>query len=79
MEVIEYGLGGFDSTKPNGNVVNVITVPDPPPLPPSPVDVLQAQIDALTSTLVTKAVLTEKDATDIGAALPADVALPLGP
>jgi len=27
-EIITYGLGGYDSTKPNNNIVEVVEVPD---------------------------------------------------
>jgi len=28
---ITYGLGGYDATKPNGNIVLIEDLPDPPP------------------------------------------------
>lgn len=30
MQVVEYGIGGYDPAKPNNNVVNTITIPDTP-------------------------------------------------
>lgn len=32
-ENVVYGLGGFDPSKPNNNIVSVEEVPDPPPPP----------------------------------------------
>ena len=31
MERVTYGVGGFDPSKPNNNIVSVEEIPDPPP------------------------------------------------
>jgi hypothetical protein len=33
MKLIAYGVGGFDPTKPNNNIIEEIEVPDPEPTP----------------------------------------------
>ena len=33
MKYVTYGLGGYDPTKPNGNIVEEGWLPDPPPEP----------------------------------------------
>lgn len=33
MQVITFGIGGFDPSKPNNNIVSVEEVPDPPAQP----------------------------------------------
>jgi hypothetical protein len=33
MRKITYGLGGFDPTKPNNNIIEEIELPDPEPTP----------------------------------------------
>lgn len=33
MKTIVYGLGGYDSTKPNNNIVEEIEIPNPPQQP----------------------------------------------
>lgn len=30
MKIISYGLGGYDPTKPNNNIVEEYEIPDPP-------------------------------------------------
>ena len=31
MKVSEYGIGGFDPSKPNNNIIAEYDIPDPPP------------------------------------------------
>jgi hypothetical protein len=33
MQYIRYGLGGFDPSKPNNNIIEEIELPDPEPTP----------------------------------------------
>jgi hypothetical protein len=33
VKTITYGIGGFDSTKPNNNIIEETEVPDPEPTP----------------------------------------------
>ena len=33
MKTITYGLGGFDPTKPNNNIIEETELPDPEPTP----------------------------------------------
>jgi hypothetical protein len=33
MKSIAYGVGGFDPTKPNNNIVEEVELPDPEPTP----------------------------------------------
>jgi len=42
MRITTYGLGGFDPTKPDNNIVEVIEVPDEPAAPLDPVGSLAA-------------------------------------
>jgi hypothetical protein len=28
MQIITYGLGGYDQTKPNDNIIEIIDIPD---------------------------------------------------
>ncbi|HSG62329.1 MAG TPA: hypothetical protein VLA24_12950 [Pseudomonadales bacterium] len=44
--ITTYGLGGYDPTKPNNNIVEQyeVEIPDPEP---TDIELLQAQIDAL--------------------------------
>lgn len=53
MRVVTYGIGGFDPSKPNDNVVSVEEVPDPPETPTTDdrLAVLEAQNAALLSAL----------------------------
>ena len=48
--VVTYGLGGYDPTKPNNNVVEDYEVPDGPPTPLDPVGAL-ATLLAVTEVL----------------------------
>lgn len=32
-QIITYGIGGYDETKPNNNIVEVIEITDPEPTP----------------------------------------------
>lgn len=50
MKVTTYGIGGFDPTKPNNNIVEEETIPDPPQAPLDPVGAL-ATLLAVTGTL----------------------------
>lgn len=45
--VTVYGLGGFDPSKPNGNIVETYEVPDDPPPVPTPDEKLAAAATAL--------------------------------
>jgi len=51
---ITFGLGGYDPTKPNDNIVEDIEIPDPPQ---EPLD----EIGVLTTLLVVTGVLTLED------------------
>lgn len=55
MRTFVYGIGGYDSSKPNNNIVEEYEVPDPPqqPLPPAA---------ALATLLAVTGVLTVTDA-----------------
>ena len=33
MKIVTYGVGGYDPTLPNSNIVGVLELPDPPPQP----------------------------------------------
>jgi hypothetical protein len=58
MSVIEktivYGIGGFDPTKPNNNIVEEyeVEVPDPEPTPEEQIVALQDAVDTLTLALL---------------------------
>jgi len=58
MSVIEktivYGIGGFDPTKPNNNIVEEyeMEVPDPVPTPEEQIVALQDAVDTLTLALL---------------------------
>jgi hypothetical protein len=58
MSVIEkaivYGIGGFDPTKPNNNIVEEyeVEVPDPVPTPEEQIVALQDAVDTLTLALL---------------------------
>ena len=54
MKQTIYGLGGYDETKPNGNIIEEIDLPDPPQQPLS-------QVGALTTLLVVTGALTLED------------------
>jgi hypothetical protein len=49
-----YGIGGFDPTKPNNNIVEEyeVEVPDPEPTPEEQIAALQAAVDTLTLALL---------------------------
>jgi hypothetical protein len=51
---ITYGIGGFDPTKPNNNIVEEyeVEVPDPEPTPEEQIAALQAAVDTLTLALL---------------------------
>ena len=68
MKQITYGLGGFDPTKPNNNIVEEIDLPDPPqqPLPPA---------GALAALLAVEGVLTVIDAANAVGLTPEDLTL----
>jgi len=83
MKHISYGLGGFDPTKPNNNIVHEEDVPDPKPQPLDGVGVLATLLAVVGSVTVEDAAnavgLTPQDliheaqawaaaSTDIGAA-----------
>ena len=50
MKITTYGIGGFDPTKPNNNIVEEQIIPDPPQAPLDPVGAL-ATLLAVTGTL----------------------------
>ena len=54
MKQTVYGLGGYDETKPNGNIIEEIELPDPPQQPLN-------QVGALTTLLVVTGVVTLED------------------
>ena len=54
MRQTVYGLGGYDETKPNNNIIEDIELPDAPQQPLS-------QVGALTTLLVVTGVLTLED------------------
>jgi len=54
MKSVAYGIGGYDETKPNNNLIEVIELPDPPQQPLS-------QVGALATLLVVTGVLTLED------------------
>ena len=47
MRVVTYGPGGYDPTRPDGNVVEVVEVPDDGLSAPTAEDRLAALVDAL--------------------------------
>ena len=50
MKEITYGIGGYDPTKPNNNIVQIEEYPDPPSPPLDPTGAL-ATLLAVTETL----------------------------
>lgn len=44
MQIITYGFGGYDETKPDNNVLSIETIPDPEP---SPIDTAIAKFEAM--------------------------------
>ena len=54
MKEITYGIGGYDPSKPNNNIVEVLDLPDAPQQPLS-------QVGALTTLLVVTGALTLED------------------
>ena len=54
MKHVVFGLGGYDPTKPNGNIIEDIQLPDAPQQPLS-------QVGALTTLLVVTGALTLED------------------
>ena len=54
MKNITYGIGGYDETKPNNNLIEEIDLPD---APQQPLD----QVGALTTLLVVTGVLALED------------------
>ena len=54
MRNITYGIGGYDETKPNNNLIEEIDLPDPP-------QQALSQVGALTTLLVVTGVLTLED------------------
>lgn len=63
---ITYGLGGYDATKPNNNIVEEIELPDPVPQPLSPVG-------ALATLLVVNGTLAIDDAANAVGLTPDDL------
>jgi hypothetical protein len=53
-KIVTYGIGGFDPTKPNNNIVEEyeVEVPDPEPTPEEEIAALQAAVDTLTLALL---------------------------
>jgi hypothetical protein len=49
-----YGIGGFDPTKPNNNIIEMyeVEVPDPEPTPEEQIVALQDAMDTLTLALL---------------------------
>lgn len=54
MKEITYGIGGYDPSKPNNNIVEIVDLPD---TPQQPLD----QVGALTTLLVVTGALTLED------------------
>ena len=50
MKITTYGIGGYDPTKPNNNIVDEQTIPNPPQAPLDSVGAL-ATLLAVTGTL----------------------------
>jgi hypothetical protein len=52
--VTVFGIGGFDATKPNNNIVEEyeVEVPDPMPTPEEQIVALQDAVDTLTLALL---------------------------
>ena len=66
MKITTYGLGGYDPTKPNNNIVEEQTIDDPP----------QAPLDssgALATLLAVTGTLTVEDAANAVGLTPADL------
>ena len=66
MQQITYGIGGYDPTKPNNNLVQIEEYPDPPAPPLDPTGAL-ATLLAVTETL------TVEDAANAVGLTPADL------
>jgi hypothetical protein len=66
MKEITYGIGGYDPTKPNKNVVNISEYPDPPQTPLDPVG-------ALATLLAVVGSITVEDAANVVGLTPADL------
>lgn len=66
MKEITYGIGGYDPTKPNNNIVKVEEYPDPPA---SPLD----SAGALATLLAVTETLTVQDAANAVGLTPADL------
>jgi len=52
MKHTTYGLGGFDPTKPNNNIVREVDVPDPQPQPLDGIGVLATLLAVVGSVTV---------------------------
>jgi hypothetical protein len=66
MRVVTFGLGGFDLTKPNNNIVEDIEIPDPPRQPLS-------EVGALATLLAVTETLTVEDAANAVGLSPEDL------
>ena len=63
MRSITFGIGGYDETKPNNNLIEDIDLPEPPQQPLS-------QVGALATLLVVTGVLTLEDGANALGLLP---------
>lgn len=63
--VVVYGMGGFDPTKPNNNIVEERDEPDPPPPPPTAEERLAAAAAALAALDAISAPVLAADVLDV--------------
>ena len=66
MRSTTYGLGGYDPSKPNNNIIEDIEIPDPPALPLD-------QVGALATLLAVVGSLTVTDAANAVGLSPGDL------
>lgn len=66
MKITTYGIGGYDPTKPNNNIVEEVELDDPPQTPLDPTG-------ALATLLAVEEVLTVEDASNAIGLTPADL------
>lgn len=66
MKIVTYGIGGYDPTKPNNNIVDEQTVPD---APQAPLD----SVGALATLLAVTGTLTVDDAANAVGLAPANL------
>lgn len=66
MKIVTYGIGGYDPTKPNNNIIKDIELPDPPQQPLN-------ETGALATLLVVVGVLNLQDGANAVGLSPADL------